>query len=98
MAELAALALRDDEVERMAKDLDSILSHIDKLNELDTSGCRADGAGSVRCGRDGDAARGSGAALLGECRGARERAGFGERVFQGSQGDRTVMSAAKAVK
>lgn len=38
VAELAALALRDDEVERMAKDLDSILSHIDKLNELDTSG------------------------------------------------------------
>jgi aspartyl-tRNA(Asn)/glutamyl-tRNA(Gln) amidotransferase subunit C len=35
VAELAALALRDDEVERMAKDLDSILSHIDKLNELD---------------------------------------------------------------
>jgi aspartyl-tRNA(Asn)/glutamyl-tRNA(Gln) amidotransferase subunit C len=34
VAELAALALRDDEVERMAKDLDSILSHIDKLNEL----------------------------------------------------------------
>jgi len=38
VAELAALALRDDEVERMAKDLDSILSHIDKLNELDTAG------------------------------------------------------------
>ena len=38
VAELAALALRDDEVERMAKDLDSILSHIDKLNELNTTG------------------------------------------------------------
>ena len=38
VAELASLALRDDEVERMTKDLDSILSHIDKLNELDTSG------------------------------------------------------------
>jgi aspartyl-tRNA(Asn)/glutamyl-tRNA(Gln) amidotransferase subunit C len=35
VAELAALALRDDEVERMAKDLSSILRHIDKLNELD---------------------------------------------------------------
>src|SRR5579859_5358847 len=35
VAELAALALRDDEVERMARDLDSILSHMDKLNELD---------------------------------------------------------------
>jgi aspartyl-tRNA(Asn)/glutamyl-tRNA(Gln) amidotransferase subunit C len=38
VAELAALALRDDEVERMAKDLDNILSHMDKLNELDTTG------------------------------------------------------------
>jgi len=38
VAELASLALRDDEVQRMAKDLDNILSHIDKLNELDTSG------------------------------------------------------------
>jgi aspartyl-tRNA(Asn)/glutamyl-tRNA(Gln) amidotransferase subunit C len=35
VAELAALALRDDEVERMARDLDRILSYIDKLNELD---------------------------------------------------------------
>jgi aspartyl-tRNA(Asn)/glutamyl-tRNA(Gln) amidotransferase subunit C len=38
VAELAALALRDDEVKRMARDLDSILSHIDKLNQLDTTG------------------------------------------------------------
>lgn len=38
VAELASLALRDDEVERMARDLDNILSHIDKLNELDTTG------------------------------------------------------------
>jgi aspartyl-tRNA(Asn)/glutamyl-tRNA(Gln) amidotransferase subunit C len=38
VAELASLALRDEEVERMAKDLDNILSYIDKLNELDTAG------------------------------------------------------------
>jgi aspartyl-tRNA(Asn)/glutamyl-tRNA(Gln) amidotransferase subunit C len=38
VAELASLALRGDEVERMAKDLDNILSHMDKLNELDTTG------------------------------------------------------------
>ncbi len=37
VADLANLALRDDEVARMAHDLDGILSHIDKLNELDTS-------------------------------------------------------------
>jgi len=38
VAELANLALREDEVARMAQDLDGILSHIDKLNELDTTG------------------------------------------------------------
>ena len=36
-ADLANLALREDEVARMAHDLDGILSHIDKLNELDTT-------------------------------------------------------------
>ncbi len=37
VAELANLALSDDEIARMAKDLDSILTHIEKLNELDTA-------------------------------------------------------------
>lgn len=37
VAELANLALREDEVARMTHDLDDILKHIDKLNELDTS-------------------------------------------------------------
>ena len=37
VADLANLALRDDEVARMAQDLDGILTHIDKLNELDTT-------------------------------------------------------------
>jgi aspartyl-tRNA(Asn)/glutamyl-tRNA(Gln) amidotransferase subunit C len=38
VAELANLALSDEEVARMAHDLDGILTHIDKLNELDTTG------------------------------------------------------------
>ena len=37
VAELANLALTDGEIARMAKDLDSILTHIDQLNELDTA-------------------------------------------------------------
>lgn len=37
VAELANLALTSEEVARMARDLDGILSHIDKLNELDTA-------------------------------------------------------------
>ncbi len=36
VAELANLALSAEEVARMARDLDGILSHIEKLNELDT--------------------------------------------------------------
>lgn len=38
VAELANLALTDDEIGRMTHDLDNILVHIDKLNELDTTG------------------------------------------------------------
>jgi aspartyl-tRNA(Asn)/glutamyl-tRNA(Gln) amidotransferase subunit C len=37
IADLASLHLDDHEIARMAKDLDDILTHIDKLNELDTS-------------------------------------------------------------
>jgi aspartyl-tRNA(Asn)/glutamyl-tRNA(Gln) amidotransferase subunit C len=37
VADLANLRLNEDEVHRMAVDLDEILTHIDKLNELDTS-------------------------------------------------------------
>jgi len=37
VAELANLALADHEIARMAHDLDEILTHIDKLNELDTA-------------------------------------------------------------
>ena len=38
VAELANLALTPDEIARMARDMDGILSHMDQLNELDTSG------------------------------------------------------------
>lgn len=37
VADLANLSLTEDEVHRMARDLDEILTHIDKLNELDTT-------------------------------------------------------------
>ncbi len=38
VADLANLALTDEEVHRFASDLAGILTHMDKLNELDTSG------------------------------------------------------------
>jgi aspartyl-tRNA(Asn)/glutamyl-tRNA(Gln) amidotransferase subunit C len=38
VADLANLRLSDEEIHRMALDLDEILTHIDKLNELDTFG------------------------------------------------------------
>jgi aspartyl-tRNA(Asn)/glutamyl-tRNA(Gln) amidotransferase subunit C len=37
VADLANLALNDDEIARMTHDLGDILTHMDKLNELDTS-------------------------------------------------------------
>lgn len=37
VADLANLALSNEEIARMKHDLDEILTHIDKLNELDTS-------------------------------------------------------------
>ena len=36
VADLANLRLDGEEIARMQKDLDEILTHIDKLNELDT--------------------------------------------------------------
>ena len=38
VAELANLALRDEEMAKMGQDLDEILTYMDKLNELDTTG------------------------------------------------------------
>ena len=38
IADLANLHLNDQEIARMTRDLDEILTHIDKLNELDTTG------------------------------------------------------------
>ena len=37
VAGLANLKLTDEEISRLSKDLDEILTHIDTLNELDTS-------------------------------------------------------------
>jgi aspartyl-tRNA(Asn)/glutamyl-tRNA(Gln) amidotransferase subunit C len=37
VAELAQLALSDEEVVRMAQDMSAVLTHIDKLNELNTA-------------------------------------------------------------
>ena len=38
VAELANLALTEEEVARMAHDMDGILQYMDKLSELDTTG------------------------------------------------------------
>jgi len=37
VADLANLRLSDEEIQRLSKDLDEILGHMDTLNELDTS-------------------------------------------------------------
>jgi aspartyl-tRNA(Asn)/glutamyl-tRNA(Gln) amidotransferase subunit C len=38
VAELATLALSEEEIARMARDMSGVLTHVDKLNELDTTG------------------------------------------------------------
>jgi aspartyl-tRNA(Asn)/glutamyl-tRNA(Gln) amidotransferase subunit C len=38
VADLANLALSDDEIHRLEKDMDGILTHIQKLQEADTTG------------------------------------------------------------
>lgn len=38
VADLANLKLADSEIARLAKDMDEILTHMDALNEIDTSG------------------------------------------------------------
>lgn len=38
VADLANLKLTDTEIARLAKDMDEILTHMDALNEIDTSG------------------------------------------------------------
>jgi len=37
VAELANLALTEEEIVRMTRDMDGILTHVDQLSELDTS-------------------------------------------------------------
>lgn len=57
VSELAHLELSDEEIEKFRAQLDSILTYIDKLNELDVSGiepmaqvlkANADGEGTLR--------------------------------------------------
>ena len=64
VADLANLRLDDSEIDRMAKDLDEILTHIDKLNELDTSNVEPMAQVLFDAGGDGNSARGRRSALL----------------------------------
>ena len=52
VAELASLELTAEERARMVKDLNSILDHVDRLNELDTSGVEPMAQTSDRYGID----------------------------------------------
>ena len=79
VAELANLALTEDEIVRMAQDMDGILTHIDKLNELDTSNVEpmaqvlydAEETATLREDQRAQAARECGRA--GECSGVEDR-------------------------
>ena len=58
MADLANLQLTDAEVAKLQADLNGILEHMDKLKEIDTDRRGTNGAGAVRCRRDGHPAGG----------------------------------------
>ena len=87
VAELANLALSEDEIARMAKDLSGILTHVDKLNELDTSGVEpmaqvlfdAEETATLREDRE--------RAPLGQSRRSGQRSAGRRGLLQGSQGD-----------
>ncbi len=88
VADLANLALREDEVARMAQDLDGILSHIDKLNELDTTDVEPmaqvlfDAEETATLREDRERPSLSNAEAVGE------RSGDQRRILQGAEGDR----------
>ncbi|HEX4425974.1 MAG TPA: Asp-tRNA(Asn)/Glu-tRNA(Gln) amidotransferase subunit GatC [Terriglobales bacterium] len=54
VADLSNLELTEDERSRMVRDLNSILGHIDRLNELDTSNVEPIGQVSDRSNADFD--------------------------------------------
>ncbi len=92
VADLANLALREDEVARMAQDLDGILSHIDKLNELDTTDVEpmaqvlfdAEETATLREDRERPSPH--------QCRGGSQRACDQRRLLQGAESDRAMSS------
>ncbi len=87
VAELADLALSDDEIARMARDLDGILTHIDKLNELDTTGVEPMAQVLYDAGETATLREDRERPPLGDRGRARKCAALGRWVFQGAEGD-----------
>ena len=90
VADLANLNLTEAEVAKLRADLDGILDHIDKLNEIDTSGRRADGAGAVRRRADRHSARGYSGAAAGQRGGAGQCSAGRRRLLQSAESHRTL--------
>ena len=90
VAELANLALTEEEIARMARDLSGILEHVDKLNELDTTGVEpmaqvlfdAEETATLREDRERPP--------LGNHDALANAPVAGVGLFQGSQGDRAL--------
>jgi aspartyl-tRNA(Asn)/glutamyl-tRNA(Gln) amidotransferase subunit A len=82
VADLANLTLTEDEIHRMAHDLDEILTHIDKLNELDTAAVEPMAQVLYDAGET--------ATLRDDITRAPERSEIRRRLLQGSQSDRAM--------
>ena len=90
VAGLANLKLTDAEVARFQADLDGILEHIDKLNEIDTSGVEPMAQVLFDAEETATLARRRTGAAAGQPGGPGQRSAARRRLFQGAQGDRTV--------
>ena len=90
VAELANLKLSDAEVARFQADLDGILEHVDKLNEIDTEGVEPMAQVLYEAGATATLRADIPAASPGQPGGPGQRPAGRRGIFQGAQGHRTL--------
>ena len=88
VAELANLALTAEEITRMTRDLDGILGHIDKLNELDTTNVEPMAQVLFEAGATATLRPDVEVTPAHECRCHGQRRRLRSRIFQSAEGHR----------
>ena len=90
VADLANLSLSEEEVHKFQADLDEILGHVERLNEIDTTGVEPMAQVLYDGGRHGHVARRPRASAARHRNCAGERAAIGRRILQSAEGHRTL--------